>query len=142
MKKNFLALATELIKSLKGNSEIGSNPGNRPGKDEKRSFLPWRFLNPEGLKTKDVKGTIMTWCTNDCHPQPMWCGRKNCLNRADFAKKMQESQNKGGKFENNSVKENENGKNNNHSSEFKIALAAMCSEEDYQLLEKQFFSEN
>ena len=140
--KNFLALATELIKSLKGNSENGNNPGNRPGKDEKRSFLPWRFLNPEGLKTKDVKGTIMTWCTNDCHPQPMWCGRKNCLNRADFAKKMQESQNKGGKFENNSVKENENGKNNNHSSEFKIALAAMCSEEDYQLLEKQFFSEN
>ena len=36
----------------------------------------------------------------------------------------------------------ENKTNYKPSSEFKIALAAMCSEDDYELLEKKFFSKN
>ena len=84
----------------------------------------------------------MRWRHNDCHPQPMWCGRKNCLNKAEFAKKMQESQTKGGKAEYTGEGKSEGGKLSKPSNEFKIALAAMCSEEDYKTLEQQFFSVN
>jgi hypothetical protein len=72
----------------------------------------------------------------------MWCGRKNCLNKAEFAKKMKESQKEGGRFESTNGKNKENGPGYNTSNDFKIALAAMCSEEDYQILEKQFFQKN
>ena len=86
------------------------------------------------IKTKEVKRTTMRWCSNDCHPQPMWRGRKNCLNKAGFAKRVQDSQDKEGKTENNSSYK--------LSSEFKIDLAAMCSEEDFEHLDKHFFSKN
>ena len=26
-----------------------------------------------------------TWFSNNCHDKPMWCGRKNCLNRSDYS---------------------------------------------------------
>lgn len=139
---NFLALATELISSLKDNQGQGNNLENKFGNGGKRSFLPWRFENPDGSKTKEVKGTLMRWCSNDCHPRPMWCGRKNCLNKADFAKRMQDSQNKGGKTNATQREKAEGGSNYKPSSEFKIALSAMCSEEDFKHLEEQFFSEN
>ena len=73
--RNFLALATDLINAIQKKNEPGNNSGKRTGGEAKRSYIPWRFENPEGLKTKVVKGTTMTWCSNDCHPQPMWCGR-------------------------------------------------------------------
>ena len=132
--KNFLTLATELISTLKGNKTQ-----DKPDGGGERSFLPWRFENPEGIKTKTVKGTLMRWCTNDCHPQPMWCGRKNCLNRADFAKKMEDSQKEGGRPESSKENNKEKGSGYNPSNDFKIALAAMCSEEDYETLERHFF---
>ena len=71
--KNFLALATELISSLKANGETTKQPeGGKFGNRAKRSYLPWRFKKPEGEKTKMVRRTLMKWCSNDCHPQPMW----------------------------------------------------------------------
>ena len=140
--KNFLTLATELISTLKGNQAPGNKNQDKTEGMGKRSFLPWRFENPEGSKTKLVKGTLMRWCANDCHPQPMWCGRKFCLNKSEFAKKMQESQKEGGRSESSNEKNKENGPGYNTSNDFKIALAAMCSEEDYQILEKQFFQKN
>ena len=97
--KKFLALATELINTLKQNKGLGEETEKGPGNTGKRSYLPWRFENLDGEKTKEVKGTLMRWCSNDCHPQPMWCGRKNCMNKVEFAKKMLESQQKGGKIE-------------------------------------------
>ena len=140
--KNFLALATELISSFKKNNGSGSTFGGKGGSDGKESYLPWSFENPKELKTTEVKGTIMRWCTNDYHPQPMWYGRKTCLNKAEFTRKMEESQKKGWKFE--PSQEGKTGKSTDYkpTSEFKIALAAMCSEDDYELLEKQFFSKN
>ena len=72
----------------------------------------------------------------------MWCGRKNCLNKADFARKMEETQNKGGKTEMTREGNTEINSNYKPSSEFKIVLAAMCSEDDYELLENNFFSKN
>ena len=70
----------------------------------------------------------MKWCKNDCHAKPMWCGRKNCLNRADYSKEW-------GK--NNEVKETKDD-NASDNSEFKIALAAMTSPEDFAALQEQF----
>ena len=90
--KNFLALATELINTLKQNKVPGKETEKGPGNAGKLSYLPWRFENSDGEKKKKVKGTLTRWCSNDCHPQPMWCGRKNYMNKVEFAKKMQESQ--------------------------------------------------
>ena len=30
----------------------------------------------------------MLWCENDCNEKAMWCDRRNCLNKADFAQNM------------------------------------------------------
>ena len=105
---------------------------DRGGPGRERTYQGWRYKNPEGLSTKVVEGTTMTWCTNDCHPKPMWCERRNCLSKAEFAAKMQ-SQREGGSTRDsnrdtkkqNEVKVNE---------EFKMALAALTSPEDFALL--------
>ena len=54
--------------------------------------------------------------------------QSNCLNKADFKKKMDESRNK----------KNE-GEQRQFSDDFKVALAAITSGEDYKALEEQFF---
>ena len=76
----------------------------------------------------------MTWCNNDCHEKrPIWCGHKNCRNRADHAKFMADK--RGG---------NSGGASSGSDSkmiatdDFKIALAAMVSEEDFAALKGQF----
>ena len=137
--KNFLALATQIMEKLNNPSQSNPDGGstNQSGK-AKRTFLPWRFENPDNAATKEVRGTTMKWCTNDCHPRPMWCGRKNCLNKADFASKMKAAKESKGNSEDSSDKKKENGLSN----DFKIALAAMCSSEDYKTLESQFFQGN
>ena len=78
----------------------------------------------------------MKWCTNDCHDKPMWCGRKNYLNKTDFASMMK------------SKKEDKEGSGNktdgatqrdkDFSKDFKIALAAMTSEDGFETLREQF----
>ena len=55
---------------------------------------------------------------------------------------MQESQKGENKNEFKKEGKPEGTHNTNPSSEFKIALAAMCSEDDYELLQKQFSPEN
>ena len=139
--KNFLALATELISNLK-NSNRGSADDDKKENGGRRTYLPWRFDNPEGATTKEVRGIVMRWCSNDCHPRPMWCGRKNCLNKAEYASKMQEARSSEDKKDNGKSQITENKPMNKVSNDFKIALAAMCSNEDYALLEKQFLSGN
>ena len=92
----------------------------------------WRFENPENAQTKELNGRTMRWCSNDCHPKPMWCGRKNCLNKADFARKMEERE-KGGTEKKGSAPGGAQ-----YSKDFKIALAAMMSAEDFKAIESQF----
>ena len=65
----------------------------------------------------------------------MWCGRENCLNKADFAKKMEKE--KGG-----SGNSSQNANNTSVSKDFKIALAAMTSAEDFNSLKSQFYPGN
>ena len=81
----------------------------------------------------------MTWCDNDCHnKRPMWCGRKNCRNRADHAKFM--SERRGGDASDSSSS-NGNESKNKTTDDFKITLAAMLSEEDFAALDGQFLKD-
>ena len=73
----------------------------------------------------------MKWCKNDCHPRPMWCGRKNCMNKADYSAHWKKK---------NEAKKKDASKEDFSSSEFKIALAAMTSPEDFAALQEQFSS--
>jgi len=72
----------------------------------------------------------MNRCSNDCHDKPMWCGRRNCLNKAYYSKEWQT--NKEGK--------RTSGDGAKSSAEFKIALAAITSTEDFEALQEQFAS--
>ena len=101
----FLALATSILHSIKNGTAQGanSNPSNNNVDDgqlkgqNRKALKAWRFENPDGASTKNINGREMKWCTNDCHPKPMWCGRKNCLSKADFARKMEERKKGGNK---------------------------------------------
>ena len=138
--KNFLALATDILQKLKDGKveESGSQNTSDGGIRLKngRELKAWRFHNPNGEKTKTLKdGTVMKWCVNDCHPKPMWCGRSNCLNRKDYAEKFG-----GRKKQDGSPKKDQSNANGPVISEdFKIALAAMTSDKDFQSLKSQFF---
>ena len=67
----------------------------------------------------------------------MWCGRKNCRNRADRAKFMAEKRGE----ENDSKSSNGNENKMTATDDFKIALAAMLSEEDFAALDGQFLKD-
>ena len=141
---HFLALAAQLIETMTSDKQ-GSSGGNSKGDDKDngktrgpRTFLPWRYENPNNEKVKEVKETTMTWCTNDCHDKPMWCGRPNCLNRSDYAANMKKQR------EGNSGGEAKPGKpsGGKFSEDFKIALAAMIPSADFESLENQFMTSN
>ena len=128
--KNYLALATQLMFQMKvvqdgnnGNQGIGGKgtQGNR-GKQQSddRTSLTWCYENPDNKATKEVRGITMNWCSNDCHDKPMWCGRRNCLNRADYSKEWQKK----------TQGKSASGYGPKSSAEFKIALAAITSTED------------
>ena len=81
--KKYLALATELMKKISGYKQLGGTRREKATEGER--YKPWRFENPDGLKTKMILQNKMTWCSNDCHDKPMCCGRKNYLNCADYS---------------------------------------------------------
>ena len=106
-----------------------------------RTLLPYRYKHPNNEKTKVVKGTTMTWCSNDCHEKPMWCGRTNCLNRADCAVRMKKQRER--ERENKSSDEDSSKPDGgNFSEDFKIALAATIPSADLESLESQFMASN
>lgn len=142
--KSFLALATDIMTKLNKGVGGNSNSGDRDSKHTAagapgdRTYQKWRFENPDSEKSKEVKGTTMTWCNNDCHEKrPMWCGRKNCRNRADHAKFMAD---KRGGSSGSGKTDNGAGKMK-ATDDFKIALAAMVSEEDFTALQGQFLKD-
>ena len=125
--KNYLALATQLLEKF-SKSNLEPSEG---GKEKFPNYAPWRFDNPEGLTEKVIRNNTMRWCKNDCHPKPMWCGRKVYLNKADYlASQKKQSKNK---------PSDDGGKQVKVSKEFKLALASLTSEEDFSALEQQFF---
>ena len=128
--QHFLALATEILQQAQ--SAQGHTSTNKDRQGRERTYQKWRYENPNNEKTKVVDGTTMTWCSNDCHKQPMWCGRSNCIPKAEYANLMKTKRDKG---EDKKQKKAPLDVNN----EFKIALAALTTAEDYALLDKQFF---
>ena len=129
--KSYLALATQVLQKVESvcNDQVERRKGKRG--DDFPNYAPWRFENPEGLVEKVIKGKTMKWCKSDCHPKPMWCGRKICMNRADYIA----SQNKKNKAK---LDEDKNEKMKVNKS-FRLALAALTSEEDFARLEEEFF---
>lgn len=129
--KQFLTLATK-IEQLE--QKITSGRTNKSGEggsseDDFTKRKGWRYHNSEKARTKTINGRTMNWCSNDCHRRPMWCGRKNCLNRAEFAE--QKKREEGGsdtKPQKSSI-----------SKEFRMALASLTTAEDLEALEEQFF---
>ena len=138
--KNYLTLATELIAKYEARQNDGGDNGNGNRNNNRdnqgpRTFQKWRYDNPDNAATKQVRGTTMKWCTNDCHDNPMWCGRKTCVNRAEYASNMQKKRDEHGSTSASSSSNNKS----SISKDFKIALAALTSAEDYASLEDQFF---
>ena len=136
--KNFIILATEILQqasntSSDGNTRIPEDPDRSGGT---RNYQNWRYENPDGAKTKVVEGITMIWCTNDCHQKPMWCGRRNYLPKAEFAQQMQKKHEKISKKE---CVGSEKAPGFRVNEEFKVALAALATTEDYAILDKQFF---
>ena len=112
--------------------------GNEP--QTERQYQAWRYENPDNETTREVRGSTMRWCTNDCHSKPMWCGRKNCLNRADFAKAMKEKRERAKAEKGN--ENNEDSKKPKFNKDFKIALQTMTSNEYFKTLQEQFLQGN
>ena len=78
----------------------------------------------------------MNWCSKDYHPRPMWCGRRQYMSKLEYAKTMTIKQIDRGNAE--CAKERK--AKQKVSSDFRIALAALTTPEDFALLEAQFFS--
>ena len=135
---NILALATQILGkvNLGRDTTAKDGDGNPTGGDGGKKFQPWRFENPNNDKTKLVRGTVMNWCSKDCHQQPMWCGRKRCLSKAEYAVAMNDKRN--GTERKTPAVEGNGGRG--ISNDFKIALAALTTPEDFASLEQQFFS--
>ena len=64
----------------------------------------------------------------------MWCGRKNCLLKTEFAKTMADR--RAGK-----VKEDDKDDKMSKSDDFRIALSAMLSEADFVTIKDQFLKD-
>ena len=64
----------------------------------------------------------------------MWCGRKNCLSKAEFAKTMADQC--AGK-----VREEDKDVKMSKSDNFRIALSAMLSEADFAIIKDQFLKD-
>ena len=63
----------------------------------------------------------IAWCDNNCRKKrPMWCGHKNCRNRADHTKFMVDRR---GGNSGNSSSDNGNGSKMKATNDFKIAMA-------------------
>ena len=129
--KHFLTLATKIEqleqKLSSGNGNNGG--GGDSGEDDFTKQKGWRYHNPGKASTKVINGRNMNWCSNDCHRRPMWCGRRKCLNRADFAEKKKQEE--GGS--------DDRPQKTHVSKEFRMALAALTTAEDLEALEEQFF---
>ena len=141
---HFLVLSTQLIETMtNGKQRYSGSKSKGDDKDNEkmrgpRTFLPWRYDNPNNLKTMVVKGTTMGWCSIDYHDRSMWCGRSTCLNRSEYAAKMKKQR------ETNSGDKANPGKQSGgkFSEDFKIALAAMIPSADFESLESQFMTSN
>ena len=137
----FLALAAqicELKQSLAGKNTGNSNTGdsnNGNGGGKKKKLTGWRYKNPDGLTEMTREGKTYKWCNKDCHPAEQWCDRPVCRNRADYKKFLEEKR----KNESGDAATVKTSSTSGFSNDFKVALAAITTPDDYKTLESQFF---
>ena len=65
----------------------------------------------------------------------MWCGRKRCLSKAEYAEMMADKRDGKGK-----TKAEGPSNGSKFSNDFRIALAALTTPDDFAALESQFMS--
>ena len=87
---NYPALTIEILKRFKvedGDKNIKGRPSKKgsEGTRNGREYAAWRFENPDGDTKKVARGITLKWYAKNCHPKPMWCGRKVCYSKAEFA---------------------------------------------------------
>eukprot|EP00957_Ditylum_brightwellii_P168615 12834136-Ditylum_brightwellii.AAC.2 len=131
----FLAMMTNLEQLKKAMEIAGVNPmpkfKTRDTEEESGPrFRPWQFENKEGKETLQAYNRTYRWCTNNCHPKPMWCTCTNCLNRADFAAKMAKEKEGGGR--------GGDTKKMKATNDFCIALPALVLGNSFKALKMQF----
>ena len=144
----FLALLTEIQTAIRdgnltsnpggandggtGTGKGGNNGGSEGGSGRFQGAKgSWKFRNPDNLKTMERNDRTWKWCENDCHAKPMWCPRPNCMSREAYKEHMQSEKETAGK--------NATGKFN-ATKDFKVALLALISNEEYKALEGQFLN--
>ena len=111
------------------NNQEQNNNNRSKGNDRgERTYLLWGYENPDNKATKIMRGSTMKWCKKDCHERPMWCDRKNYMNRSDYSTAWKKK---------NKNKESE-ATYEGSSSKLKIALAGMTSPEDFAALQEHF----
>ena len=117
-----LQIARKRSGSGRSGGRFGANLGAGNPNRRQGEMPPWRFVNKNNKKAMVKDDHTFGWWDNDCHRQrPMCCSRPNCLNKADFRAKK--------KREEDSLKV-ETGSNVGKA-DFKIALAAMMSLDDF-----------
>eukprot|EP00957_Ditylum_brightwellii_P088563 6745514-Ditylum_brightwellii.AAC.1 len=140
----FLALVAEQLKLMKeamAVSKTGNNKSNGRNKGPKtdddngvlnargRVIPIWRFSNPNGKPQLIKNGTTFNWREKDCRVKPMWCAQNPCYSRAEFGKQMEEKKK--------SLKAVGKVK---ASDDFKVALSAMLTKDEYKAIESQFLN--
>ena len=116
-----LALTTQ-VEALKYNNGGGGDPGSRSTKG-----IIWRFKNPDNKSEMVINDRKCKFCKNNFHKQPIWCARPYFLSKEAFVdKKKVEKEYKSLEF-------------GGLSNDFKIALVAIISNEDYKVLETKFY---
>eukprot|EP00957_Ditylum_brightwellii_P018328 1380231-Ditylum_brightwellii.AAC.1 len=125
-----LAMMTNLEQLKKVMETARVNPMPKPKtRDMEKGlglrFRQWRFENKEGKETLQAHNRPFHWCTNNCHPKPMWCTCTNCLNIADFAANMAKEKEGRGK----------DTKKMKATDDFCIALSALVLDDDFKALE-------
>ena len=117
MQAKNLSLTAQVEARTKGNGGGARTEGSEE--------VSRRYLNPKNKADSTRGDRKYKWCTKNCHKKPVWCGRPNCLSREDFtAKKKAERKEK-------------SPEGSGLSNDFKIALAAVTSDEGYKALEAQ-----
>ena len=132
----FLALLAE-VKDLK-HKMVNSEPKPSNTNSTGRELAEWRTENPNNEQTMMKDGHEFKWCTKDCHPCPMWCGRTVCYSKEEFKKtdKYRKRQERlARKREQNKQKEEVQ-----KMPDFKVALSALMTPENFKIFESQYLN--
>ena len=97
--------------------------------DNKDQADAWKFVNENNDATIVKNDSTFTWCLKDCHPQPIWCPRKNCLTKSEWKAKIQKRK---------KDKAEASAKKNVISKDFKMVLTALIGKDKFDSIEETY----